>query len=141
MRISDWSSDVCSSDLTDRLTSHTTRRARIRRRPMSSNIGDPGHGHSPAAWAAVPIMLIAIAIGTVAFFLDLAWLVWAPAALVVIGLIVGWALAPAGSGVGGSEFVANEHWACWEREGVVWGKRVVGRVECGGRLSVENNKT
>src|SRR3546814_14755603 len=84
MRISDWSSDVCSSDLTDRLTSHTTRRARIRRRPMSSNIGDPGHGHSPAAWTAVTIMLIAIAIGTVAFFLHLAWLVWASAALVVI---------------------------------------------------------
>jgi len=28
---------------------------------------DPGHGHSPAAWAAVIIMLIAIALGTLAF--------------------------------------------------------------------------
>lgn len=76
---------------------------------MSSNIGDPGHGHSPAAWTAVTIMLIAIAIGTVAFFLDLAWLVWACAALVVIGLVVGWAMARAGYGVGGSKYVAKEH--------------------------------
>lgn len=76
---------------------------------MSSNIGDPGHGHSPAAWTAVTIMLIAIAIGTVAFFLDLAWLVWASAALVVVGLVVGWALARAGYGVGGSKYIAKEH--------------------------------
>ena len=34
---------------------------------MSNPIGDPGHGHSPAAWTAVIIMLVAIAIGT--FFL------------------------------------------------------------------------
>ena len=40
---------------------------------------DPGHGHSPAAWTAVIIMLVAFTIGTVAFCLDIAWLVWASA--------------------------------------------------------------
>ena len=36
---------------------------------MSTEHADPGHGHSPAAWTAVVIMLLAITIGTVAFFL------------------------------------------------------------------------
>lgn len=76
---------------------------------MTSNIGDPGHGHSPAAWTAVTIMLVAFTIGTVAFFLDMAWLVWASAALVVVGLIVGWAMAKAGYGVGGSKTTPAKH--------------------------------
>ena len=57
---------------------------------MSDPIADPGHGHSPAAWIAVTIMLIAVAIGTVAFVLDAPVIVWASAALLVVGLIVGW---------------------------------------------------
>ncbi|QEW03096.1 DUF6704 family protein [Microbacterium lushaniae] len=76
---------------------------------MSSNIGDPGHGHSPAAWTAVTIMLAAIAIGTTAFFFDLQWLVWASAALVVVGLLVGWGMAKAGYGVGGAKYTPKEH--------------------------------
>ncbi len=36
---------------------------------MSNPIGDPGHGHSPAAWTAIIIMLVAITIGTFFFFL------------------------------------------------------------------------
>jgi hypothetical protein len=76
---------------------------------MSSNIGDPGHGHSPAAWTAVTIMLIAITIGTVAFFLDLVWLVWASAALVVVGLVVGWGMSKAGYGVGGAKSNPAKH--------------------------------
>ncbi|MCK6065285.1 MULTISPECIES: DUF6704 family protein [Microbacterium] len=76
---------------------------------MSSNIGDPGHGHSPAAWTAVTIMLVAIAIGTTAFFLDLQWLVWASAALVVVGLLVGWGMSKAGYGVGGAKYTPKEH--------------------------------
>ena len=46
---------------------------------MSTEHADPGHGHSPAAWTSVTIMLIAFTIGTVAFFLDVPWLVWASA--------------------------------------------------------------
>ena len=48
-----------------------------RRSIMSTEHADPGHGHSPAAWTSVTIMLIAVTIGTVAFFLDVVWLVWA----------------------------------------------------------------
>ncbi len=70
---------------------------------MSHDSADPGHGHSPAAWTAVTIMLIAFVIGTVAFFFSLEWLVWASAALLVAGAIVGWALARAGYGVGGAK--------------------------------------
>jgi len=45
---------------------------------------DPGHGHSPAAWTAVIVMIIAFAIGTVAFFLNVQWLVWASAGLLIL---------------------------------------------------------
>jgi hydrogenase-4 membrane subunit HyfE len=76
---------------------------------MSSNIGDPGHGHSPAAWTAVTIMLIAFTIGTTAFFLDLQWLVWASAALLVVGLLVGWGMSRAGYGVNGSKTTPANH--------------------------------
>lgn len=76
---------------------------------MSNPIGDPGHGHSPAAWTAVIIMLVAVTIGTVAFFFDYAWIVWASAGLVVVGLIVGWIMAKAGYGVGGDKYTAKEH--------------------------------
>lgn len=68
---------------------------------------DPGHGNSPAAWTAVTIILLAFAIGTVAFWFDLAWLVWASAGLVVVGALVGWLLAKAGYGVRGPRFVSK----------------------------------
>lgn len=73
------------------------------------NESDPGHGNSPAAWTAVIIMLIGFAIGTVAFFFDLAWLVVASAGLVVVGAIVGWILARIGYGVGGSKLTTKAH--------------------------------
>jgi hypothetical protein len=76
---------------------------------MSTEHADPGHGHSPAAWTSVIIMLIAVTIGTVAFFLDLPWLVWASAALLVVGAIVGWVLSRAGYGVGGAKVVEKAH--------------------------------
>ena len=76
---------------------------------MSNPIGDPGHGHSPAAWTAVVIMLAAIALGTVAFFLEIVWLVWASVVLVVVGALVGWIMAKVGYGVGGSMYTAKEH--------------------------------
>ena len=76
---------------------------------MSTEHADPGHGHSPAAWTAVVIMLVAITIGTVAFFLDVPWLVWASAVLLVVGMIVGWALARAGYGVDGAKTAPKVH--------------------------------
>jgi hypothetical protein len=69
---------------------------------MSHDSSDPGHGHSPASWTAVTIMTVAFIIGTVAFFLNIPWLVWASAVLLVVGLIVGWIMARVGYGVGGA---------------------------------------
>ncbi|WP_104194871.1 DUF6704 family protein [Cryobacterium sp. M25] len=66
---------------------------------MSFESVDPGEGHSIAAWTAVTIMLLAVAIGTVAFFLVIPWLVWASVGLLVVGLLVGWILAKIGYGV------------------------------------------
>jgi hypothetical protein len=60
-----------------------------------------GHGSSPAAWTAVVIMLVGIAIATAALFLDVIPLVWLGAALVPVGLIVGGILKAVGLGVGG----------------------------------------
>ena len=76
---------------------------------MSTEHADPGHGHSPAAWTAVVIMLIAFVIGTVAFFLDLQWLVWAAAVLLVVGAVTGWALSRAGYGVDGAKVAPKAH--------------------------------
>lgn len=76
---------------------------------MSTETADPGHGHSPAAWTAVIIMLVAFTAGTVFFFLDLPALVWASAALLVVGLVVGWILARAGYGVGGAKYTPKAH--------------------------------
>lgn len=77
---------------------------------MSNNI-DPAesHGHSPAAWAAVIIMLVAITAGAVFFFLDMPVLVWISAGLVVVGALVGWVMSKAGYGVNGPKFVPSNH--------------------------------
>lgn len=70
---------------------------------------DPGHGHSPAAWTAVIVMLIAFAIGTVAFFLEIAWLVLASAGLLVLGALLGALLSKMGYGVGGDRYTPKAH--------------------------------
>lgn len=76
---------------------------------MSTETVEPGHGHSPAAWTAVTIMLVAFTIGTVAFFFDVPWLVWASAGLLLVGLVVGWVLARVGYGVGGAKTTTKVH--------------------------------
>ena len=76
---------------------------------MSNHNGDPGHGHSPAAWTAVVIMLVAVTLGTFFFFLDMPIFVWIAGAIVVIGALVGWGMAKAGYGVNGSKYAAKEH--------------------------------
>ncbi|QTV80841.1 DUF6704 family protein [Microbacterium sp. NIBRBAC000506063] len=76
---------------------------------MTNPIADPGHGHSPAAWTAVIIMLVAFTIGTVAFCLDVPWLVWASAVLLVLGWITGGILAKAGYGVKGPKYTPKAH--------------------------------
>ncbi|GAB3617488.1 hypothetical protein GCM10027416_20450 [Okibacterium endophyticum] len=74
-----------------------------------STESEAGHGHSPAAWTAVVVMLIAFAIGTVAFFLDLQWLVWVSAGLLVAGALIGWIMAKAGYGANSPRYSAKEH--------------------------------
>ncbi|PDQ34752.1 MAG: hypothetical protein B5766_09835 [Candidatus Lumbricidophila eiseniae] len=76
---------------------------------MSADITDPGHGHSPAAWTAVTIMLTAITIGMVAFVLDQPVIVWASVGLLVVGLLVGAIMKKAGYGVGGAKVTAKAH--------------------------------
>jgi len=66
---------------------------------MSIDLSDPGHGHSPAAWTAVTIMLVAFTIGTTAFFFELVWLVWASLGLLIAGVVVGYVLGKVGYGV------------------------------------------
>ena len=76
---------------------------------MSNPIGDPGHGHSPAAWTAVIIMLVGVAIGTFFFFLDMPVVVWIAAGIVLIGALVGWGMAKAGYGANGPKYAPKEH--------------------------------
>lgn len=72
---------------------------------MTDRLDDHSHGDSPAAWTAVTIMLIAFAVGTVAFFFHQAWLVWISAGVLLLGLIIGLVMAKAGYGVNGPKFV------------------------------------
>ncbi|MCU1569857.1 MAG: hypothetical protein JWR33_598 [Naasia sp.] len=80
---------------------------------MSNEHSEPGHGDSPAAWTAVVVMLIGFAVGTAALFLDatydvqLMWLVWVGAVIVVLGLLIGAVLAKLGYGVRGSRYAAK----------------------------------
>jgi len=70
---------------------------------------DPGHGNSPAAWATVTIMLVAISVGTLAFWFEIVWAVYASVGLLVVGALVGWAMAKAGYGVAGPKYMPKAH--------------------------------
>jgi hypothetical protein len=76
---------------------------------MSHEEDEMGEGHSLAAWTGVIIALVGIAIGTVAFFFDVQWLVWAAAGLTLIGFIAGFILSRAGYGVHGAKTLQREH--------------------------------
>lgn len=76
---------------------------------MSTHHGDPGHGDSPAAWTAVIVMLLGIAVGTVALFINQPLLVWISVGVVVVGAILGWVLSKAGYGVKGPKFSPKTH--------------------------------
>ena len=76
---------------------------------MSDNPTDPGEGHSPAAWTTVIIMIVAFAVGTVFFVLEMPIGVYASVALLIIGPIVGLILSKAGYGVNGPKYVPKAH--------------------------------
>ena len=64
-------------------------------------------GNSPAAWAAVIIMLVAFTIGTFAFWFDIPWIVFASVGLLAVGPIVGLLMKRAGYGVGGEKSLSK----------------------------------
>lgn len=64
---------------------------------------EPGHGDSVASWTTVIIIMVAVTAGTLFFYLNVPVLVYASAALLVVGLVIGWILKRAGYGVGGSK--------------------------------------
>lgn len=74
---------------------------------MSENLNDPGHGDSVASWTAVIIIMVAFAVGTLAFWFDQAALVWISAVVAVAGVPVGMYLKRAGYGVGGKKSKNN----------------------------------
>jgi len=81
---------------------------------MTNSIADPGHGHSPAAWTAVIIMLLGFSIGTLAFCLaefSPIWVavIWVGVVLVPIGALVGWILSRAGWGAKGPKYQPKGH--------------------------------
>ena len=76
---------------------------------MSNHLADPGHGHSPAAWTNVLLMLVGLSIATVALFLS-AWPVLIAGAIVfVVGPIVGFIMKKAGYGVNGPKYQPKAH--------------------------------
>lgn len=76
---------------------------------MTNPIADPGHGHSPAAWTAVVVMLLGFVIGTVAFCFEQPVFVYVGFGVIVVGLILGWILSRAGYGVRGPKFSSKAH--------------------------------
>jgi len=70
---------------------------------------EAGHGSSPAAWTAVIIMLVAFAIGTLAFWFNIPWIVFASAGLLVVGALTGLVLAKLGYGVNGDKLQQKAH--------------------------------
>ena len=76
---------------------------------MSSDVEELGEGHSPAAWTAVIVALVGVAIGTVAFFFEIEWVVWAAAGLTLIGFLAGFILSRMGYGVRGAKTLQKEH--------------------------------
>jgi len=70
---------------------------------------DPGHGHSPAAWAAVIVMVAALSVGTVAFFFAIWSLVIAMGVVTLAGWGLGFVLAALGWGVKGPKYQPKDH--------------------------------
>ena len=76
---------------------------------MSIESDNLGHGHSPAAWVAVTIMLVAFTAGAIFFWLDLPVLVVISAIVMFAGWALGGVLSKMGYGVRGSKYQAKGH--------------------------------
>ena len=76
----------------------------------NADISDPGHGHSPAAWVAVIVMIIGFTVGALGFWFVSMWMIWLAVGLVLGGWLLGWILAKVGYGVAGPRYVPkNSH--------------------------------
>ena len=67
------------------------------------------HGHSPAAWTAVILMLAAFTAGTLFFWFGIEIGVWVSVALIPVGWAVGGILARLGWGVNGPKYQPKGH--------------------------------
>ncbi|MFC5930191.1 hypothetical protein D6T64_05565 [Cryobacterium melibiosiphilum] len=76
---------------------------------MTTESAELGHGHSPAAWTAVTIMLVAFTVGTTAFFFVVPWLVWVSFVVLLAGPVAGFAMAKAGYGVASLPSATHGH--------------------------------
>jgi hypothetical protein len=76
---------------------------------VSDEFPEPGEGNSPAAWTAVIIMLVAFSIGTIAFFFNVQFMVWASVGLLIVGALVGYVLKRMGYGVYGAKYTPKGH--------------------------------
>lgn len=56
------------------------------------------HGSTPAAWAAVTIIMVAFVVGALGVGFALVWLFWVGVAMVVLGLVVGKVMQMMGMG-------------------------------------------
>lgn len=63
-----------------------------------SKMRDPEEGRTPAAWAAVAIMLVAFVVGTLGVCLQVWWVFWLGVAILILGAVVGKGMAMMGLG-------------------------------------------
>jgi hypothetical protein len=70
---------------------------------VDNQTSEPGHGDSLASWTTVIIIMIATAIGTLAFWFNLAVVVWISAGVALAAIPLGIFLKRAGYGVGGEK--------------------------------------
>ena len=76
---------------------------------MTNPIGDPGHGHSPAAWSNVVLMMIGIAIAAVGWYFMITWVLILAAVVFIAGPIMGFVLMKAGYGANGPKYQPKGH--------------------------------
>ncbi|CAM3344519.1 hypothetical protein PSET11_02949 [Arthrobacter ulcerisalmonis] len=68
-----------------------------------------GHGNSPAAWTCVIVMLVGALIASIAYVINNTPIFIAGAAVMVVGLILGYVMRKAGYGVEGSKLKNSGH--------------------------------
>lgn len=76
---------------------------------VTESVENPGHGHSPAAWTSVIVMLLGFTLATVFFVVNMPTAVWVSVAVILVGLALGPILSKAGYGVNGPKYQPKEH--------------------------------